>query len=100
MTIESLKDLQKLIALCRKTGVESIKVDGIEFHLGRQPDKASKPQPEVITDPLAHASIPMFNGIPAQTANAGEADKIITDELTEEELMFYSARAEEEGARQ
>ncbi len=34
MKVVDQKDLAKLIALCRKTGVESIKVDNIEFHLG------------------------------------------------------------------
>lgn len=91
MTIDNLKELQKLIQLCRKTGVESIKVDNVEFHLGKAPAKAYKPQAEVLTDPLANASVPkpnIYNEI-------SEVDKIeMPDELTDEQLMNWSSRPE------
>ena len=47
MKISDQKDLARLIALCRKTGVSSIRVDGIEFHLGAEPKRAvSSPRPQ------------------------------------------------------
>lgn len=36
MTINTIKDLAKLIDLARKKGVESIEVDGIKFKLGHK----------------------------------------------------------------
>jgi hypothetical protein len=98
LKIENLKELQKLIALCRKTGVESIKVDNVEFHLGAAPRQASRPQPEILQDPLANVSVPKPNIYNEVT----EDTKIITDELTEEQLMYYSARPEafEDGGQQ
>lgn len=89
MTVNSLNDLKKLIQLCRKTGVQSIKVDNIEFHLGQAPRKAIS-APDLIQDPLASVSVPT----PQIYSEASEDAKIITDELTEEQLMFYSARPE------
>lgn len=81
MEIKDLKALQKVITLCRKTGVQSIKIDNIEFHLGEEPIKhtnsQSKEAPTAITP----------GGITENT-------KIITDELTAEQLLFYSATPE------
>lgn len=82
MKIESLKELTKVIQACRKLGVESIKVDNVEFHLGHLPDKPGKTE---ITVGMGKYIVP--GGITPDT-------KIITDELTEEQLMFYSARPE------
>ena len=90
MTIKDLSDLKKLIKLCRTTGIESIKVDGIEMHLGAAPRRAIKAKPEVLQDPLANASIPKFNGY----TEVKVEEKILTEELSDEQLMFYSARPE------
>lgn len=83
MTINGLKDLAKIIALCRKTGVTSIEVDGIKLNLGPVSSKLSKATPRdmAIFDPGA---------IPSYTPSEPDA-KIITDALSEEELMFYSS---------
>lgn len=91
MLIKDLKELKKLLVLCRQQGVESIKIADIEFHLGKAPAKAYKPQAEVLTDPLANASVPkpnIYNEI-------SEVDKIeMPDELTDEQLMNWSSRPE------
>lgn len=86
MKIDSIKDLTKLVQLCRKTGVLSIKVDGIELTLG--------------AEPLKKAYKPTSYSIPSATSNTayGEIDedtKILTDELTPEQLLFYSAQGHE-----
>ena len=34
MKIDTLKDLEAMLKICRKQGVESVKVDGLEIKLG------------------------------------------------------------------
>ena len=70
MKIENIKDLQKVIQLCRKAGVDTIKIDGVELKLGELPTQSLKAK--------RHAAYPDA-AIEAQ------------DTLTEEELLFYSA---------
>jgi hypothetical protein len=105
MKIESLKDLEYLVKLCRKTGIQSIKVDGVELHLGPEPTKKRKAEPFHIDDPLAHAKIEApslktevgydatFNGMSVETK--AEIEKIVTDELTPEQLMNWSVREDQ-----
>lgn len=79
MKIDNLQELKKLIKLCRETGVDIIKVDGIELVLGASPAPATKiKKSEVTTATYAPG------GITADT-------QIITDELTPEQLLFYSS---------
>ena len=70
--IDSLKDLEKLLKLCRKQGVTEIKVAGCEFKLGEMPteQKLVNIDQDVVTDPYA---------------NFPQGD------LTPEQLMFYSS---------
>lgn len=84
MTITDLKDLEKLIKLCRKTGVNAITVDGIQLELGYEPLATSNKKSSIK---------PMINAIPGEVGEHTQivADKIDTDELTEEQLMYYSA---------
>lgn len=81
MTIGSLKELDKLLALCRKRGVQSIRVDNIEFHLGEMPNKSTKQQ-------LIRSIIAPDVFIPG---GVGPDTHIETDELTDEQKLFYSA---------
>lgn len=37
MKIDTLKDLQALVKMCRKTGIKSIEVDGVKLQLGDEP---------------------------------------------------------------
>jgi hypothetical protein len=87
MKIESLRQLSQLIALCRRQGVNIIKVDNIELVLEGTPQvaKASKSSVEA-------ASTPTYapGGITEET-------RIQTPtELTEEQLLFYSANGEQQ----
>lgn len=66
MKIETFKDLEIIIKLCRKQGVSSIKVDNVELQLGDAPEKQEKLKPGDNTNPEA------------------------TSGLTEEELMLWS----------
>lgn len=69
--IDNLKDLEKLLKLCRKQGVLEINVHGVSFKLGDLPieARAASEAGEVI-DP--YANFPQ-------------------GELTPEQLMFYSS---------
>lgn len=42
MKIESIKDLEAVLKLCRKQGVEAIRIDGIDIKLGDVPTPPSK----------------------------------------------------------
>lgn len=93
MKIDSLKELQKIIALCRKTGVQSIKIDGIELQLGSVPtaQKSSKSKQTIDYSrdfPESQVQVPQYQ--------ATEPEDISPEEqLSEEQLMFYSSSSEE-----
>lgn len=85
MKIESLKDLKKVIQLCRETGVDIIKVDGIELVLGSQPVPINKSLGKNLVTSLKEANAfhtAMGPDVPIETPDA----------LTDEELLFYSAQ--------
>ena len=80
MKLETIKDLEKVIRLCRKLGVDAIKVDGVEFALGREPVKA-KASASYKTQNLGL----MPNGITEDT-------KIEVEGYTEEQILMWSAQ--------
>lgn len=80
MEIKNLKELQKLIQLCRKQGVDKLKLGETEIWLGAVPYKHTK---DTSVDTYKSA----FD--PGQLVPMDE--KIATQELTEEELLYYSA---------
>lgn len=81
MNISNLKELKALIKLCQDTGVDSIKIDNIELTLGSAPIKYA--QPRQSSSKLDTTGISP-GGITDRT-------RIITDELTPEQLLFYSS---------
>jgi len=74
MKIECLRDLDKLLVLCRKRGVQSIRVDGVEFHLGPVPVNVSVKRRKA-----------------AQVKNDIENDISMSNEMTPEQLLFGSS---------
>lgn len=79
-----MDELEKLLAVCRKNGVSSVKIDNVEFHI--HPDHLSPPKAKKATK--ANTTVPTYTpgGITVDT-------KIdMPDELTPEQLMFYSAQ--------
>lgn len=69
--IESLKDLEKMLKLCRRQGVLEIDFHGVKVKLGDLPQEVQTASPDQeIPSPL--------EGFP-------------DGELTPEQLMFYSA---------
>jgi hypothetical protein len=81
MKIDNFKDFEKLLKKCREYGVESIKVDGIEFYLGHMPEKQIK----------LNKSVNLNATNPGINQAITEDIKIPTDELTPEQLLFYSS---------
>jgi hypothetical protein len=72
--IESLKDLEKLLRLCRKQGVQEIKLGSVELKLGDLPDHETR-------------GSQVQDLIPSDNPYANFPD----GELTPEQLMFYSS---------
>lgn len=64
--IKDLKELNSLLLLCRKQGVTEIILGDCHIKLGEMPRKLTKAQREA------------------------EETELMSDELTEEQLMFYS----------
>lgn len=84
MEIKNFNDLKKIILLCRRQGVQSIKIGTLELHLGAAVRQKQK-QIDYSSDiPEANVQIPKFTG------EIAAPDPVTTDELTEEQLMFYS----------
>lgn len=83
MKIDNLKQLQQLIKLMRQTGVEAIEVDNIKMNLGPMPYKASKRTTSITQE-----------GLSISPGGITEDTKIDTSDLTDEQLLFYSARPE------
>ena len=82
MNISNFKDLEKLVKLLRKHGIEAVKIDGIELHLGPSPLTAPTKRP------VAAYQAPQLT--PTDGVSIPQPD-IETEELTEEQLLFYSA---------
>jgi hypothetical protein len=88
MTVSDLKDLEKLIKLCRKTGVEVIKIDGIELVLGAEPVVRNK-RTNVRKDNTA----PL--GEITEDMKIPLSDLVVpTDTITEEQMLFGSSDPE------
>jgi hypothetical protein len=96
MTINSLKELQKLIALCRRTGVQQIRVDGIELYIGEEPVKVSRSRqkPQNVTNEVQSVTLTP-GGVTEETKIPGVTAASDWDMLTEEQKMFWSARPED-----
>jgi hypothetical protein len=86
----NIKELQKLITLCRKQGVTSIKMEGVELQLGPEPVKQAK-RPAVEMPNFDPGSIPRPSLKPWETETV---EKIETDAPTGDELLFWSADSE------
>lgn len=94
MKIESIKQLDKLMALCQKRGVSSITVDGLTFHMHEVKAKPRAMNAPVLPDysndiPEASAQVPKFTG------EVEEQAPITTEDLTPEQLLMWSSGSNE-----
>ncbi len=97
MKIETKQQLKEILQLCRKQGVQSIRLpDGTEFHLGDLPvvqKKAKKYTPSI--DSAVKTKYPLPNEITEVSKIVNEINAIDSDTLSEEDLLYYSARSED-----
>lgn len=83
--IKDLKELAKLISLCQKQGVESIKLGDIELKIVLEYKIKTSYHPE------------RFGSIvsaPRATTQITEDVKISVDSLTDEQMLYYSVSDE------
>lgn len=85
MKIENLKQLQQLIAVMRKSGVGSIKVDGIELELGSAPAVAER-KPKM----AAPSTEPSVFDPGAILVPVSIKDSVEVEQLTEEQMLMWS----------
>lgn len=95
MKIENIKQLQQLLKLARKEGVESMRVDGIEFFLGHLPQPTAKKTAK--PDNFANLNLPPEADlqIPQYTPPSVH-DQIDTDELSDEQILMWSAQGSQQ----
>jgi hypothetical protein len=102
LKVQDLKELQKLIQLCQKTGVMSIEVDGIKMQLGNPPQKR-QPKGLQLDDPMANIAIPqpnLYDPVAQAKAHAAKELQAIKeyidtpDEMTEEQMLGWNSRPE------
>ena len=99
MKLDTLKELDKLLLLCAKRGVKTMKIDNLEFHLVL-PTAFSGVTTTYIdsaTDQLKETSTrlqtPGFNDPgPILTTEVRPETSLETDSLTDEQLLYYSAQ--------
>lgn len=68
MKIENIEQIEAIVKLCRKLGVEAIEVDGVKLSLGEAKKRSRKPTSERETEQIESP-----------------------DALTEEQLLMWSA---------
>jgi hypothetical protein len=92
MKINNLKELQAVIRLAHKSNITEMTIDGVTFKLGASPTKKiSKSNLDYSKDfPEANIQVPKYQPVPATTAQELVANT--TADLTEEQLLFYSAQ--------
>jgi hypothetical protein len=91
LEIKSLKEFKVLIKACRSLGINTIEVGTLKCTLGHLPLKADKgPNIDTTAFPEASIKVPQYNGPIA------DVEPIKTEDLSEEQLMFYSAQSHEQ----
>lgn len=86
MKIDSLKELQKVILLCRKLGVYDIKIDGVELRITEQVKQPKSPK--YVPDTSLLDPGPITSRLPYTVSSDEEPSNF--GDLSEEDRMFYS----------
>ncbi len=92
MKIDSLKQLDKLMQLCRKRGVSSLTIDGVTFHMSDMPVSRKVTKPTDYAQDFPEASIP----VPQFTGEITDPEQPKTDALTDDQRLFWSSDATEQ----
>ncbi len=90
MKIENLSQFKKLVQLCREHGVTNIDIDGIKMNISPKPQTQANTQLEL--QPEAYVAVPRYAPIQAQETQ--DAPVINPDSLSDEQMLFYSAKGE------
>ena len=98
MKILNFKDLTKLIKLCQAHGVTAVEIDGMKLSILPKPKIAKQPAQELSGFIEESIPVPRYNGLTSPDEVHNDSTK--AQELTEEQLMFYSAVNTEETAEQ
>jgi len=103
--ITSLRDLKQVIKALREGGVTSAEIDGVKLTLLPKSISNEKKRIDYSSDiPEANIPVPKFTPIYTETVGNGGAssdapliaDKIESEELTEEQLLMWSAAGHEQ----
>ncbi len=86
MVVHDLKDLKKLIQLCQSQGVKAIEIDSIKLEFN-SPAPKTKRYKQIDEPSYGTGSIEELLRVP-------QMEKIETDELSEEQLLFMSSDAQ------
>lgn len=101
MEIKDLKALEELVKLCRKVGIDAFELGPMKFNLGAEPKAKPRRRPTLVSNDFPEASIkvPQYNPLikPMSDAMIITDNSIKTDELTPEQLLFYSSNSEAQG---
>jgi len=93
--ISSLKDLKQVIKALREGGVTSAEIDGVKLTLLPKPVSNEKRRIDYSSD-IPEANIPVPKFTPMNPDAPLIADKIESEELTEEQLLMWSAAGHEQ----
>lgn len=84
MTINSLKDLDKLLKLLRSQGVKTFELNGIKLELGDAASVSKSTKPKYVDVSVDESLTNIDSSIPVPSPD------IPTDTPTAEELLFWS----------
>lgn len=93
MKIETLKDFKQVLQLCQRMGVTEIKIDGIEAKISLQSKPIKRTSIDLDLPPEAYIPVPQYQAPIASEATI-DTDIDMPDQLSEEQLMYYSATGE------
>lgn len=99
MKIQSFKELTKLLKLCQAHGVVAVEVDGMKLSILPKTKAIARQAPIDLTTFVEESiPVPQYNGVslPDEVHN----DSVKAEELTEQQLMFYSSSSTEETVEQ
>ena len=91
MKIKDLAEFSQLLKICRNNGVQTFEIDGVKVTL--QPKVQIKRQRPVLGNSgfvEENIPVPQYQGQPIPEETPTEAIKT-PDELTQEQLLFYSS---------
>lgn len=94
MTIKDIRDLKKIMKLCRESGVHTFRNEGMELIFTSEYIKPKASTFDYEAFPEAGIRVPQFTPVNVQETESENIRVDMPDELSEDQLLFYSAKAE------